>query len=285
MLPGRCGPATRVRAKPSVRPRSGRSIRSSTRRPCIPARCAAHPRRAERRGAARRARGPRAGATCGIRAAGVPAARAEREDVQPGQPAVLDEASEFSNIASVSVGKPAMMSAPNTMSGPRRPHRLAEGDGVVAEVAALHPLQDHVVAGLQRQVQVRHQPRLAGDRLDEPRVGLDRVDRGEPQPRQVRARRRGSPATRSPSRGVALEVGAPARQVDAGQHHLVEAAVDQPADLLDHRGDRHAARVAAAVGDDAEGAAVVAAVLHLHVGARPGAEAVDQRRRGPRARP
>ena len=172
------------------------------------------------------------------------------------------------------------MSAPKTTSGRARPHRLAEGDGVVAQVAALHPLQDQVVAGLQRQVQVRHQPRLAGDRLDQPRVGLDLVDRREPQPRQVRhaGEDRGDEVA-EPRR--ALEVGAPARQVDAGQHHLVEAAVDQPRDLRDHGRRRHAARVAAAVGDDAEGAAVVAAGLHLHIGARPGAEPVDQRRRRP----
>ena len=42
----------------------------------------------------------------------------------------------------------------------RNSHILAEIDHIVARMPALHALQDHVVARLQRQVQVRHQPRL-----------------------------------------------------------------------------------------------------------------------------
>src|SRR3546814_1215014 len=46
--------------------------------------------------------------------------------------------------------------------------------------------------------------------------------------------------------------------------------------LADDRADRDRAAVAAAIGNDAEGAAVVAAVLHLDEGARPAGEARDE---------
>ena len=62
----------------------------------------------------------------------------------------------------------------------------------------------------------------------------------------------------------ARQIRAIARQIDAGQHDLGMAALDQRADLIDHGAHRHRARIAAAVGNDAEGAAVIAAVLHLH---------------------
>ena len=65
---------------------------------------------------------------------------------------------------------------------PQPPHLIAEGDGVGARVAALHALEDHVVAGLQRQMQMRHQPGVVGQRVEQIGVGLDRIDRGQPQP-------------------------------------------------------------------------------------------------------
>ena len=79
-----------------------------------------------------------------------------------------------------------MMSAPNTTSGPQPAHLLAERDRIGARMAALHALEDHVVAGLQRQMQMRHQPRLVGERIEQIGVGLDRVDRRQPQPRELR---------------------------------------------------------------------------------------------------
>ena len=208
----RCG---RGRGAPSAgAPRGPASRRDAPRPASAPS--------ARRRAARSRTAAP---STCGIRAAGVPARALNGKTCSQVRPQSSTSRSEFSNIASVSVGKPAIRSAPNTISGPRaRAPRRRSAMASSRQVAALHPLQDHVVAGLQRQVQVRHQPRLAGDRLDQPRVGLDRVDRGEPQPRQVRhpPQDRGDQIA-EPRRAV--EVGAPAGQVDAGQHHLVEAAL------------------------------------------------------------
>ena len=64
--------------------------------------------------------------------------------------------------------------------------------------------------------------------------------------------------------GRPRQIRAIAGEVDAGQHDLGMTALDQRADLIDHRAHRHRPRIAAAIGDDAKGAAVIAAVLHLH---------------------
>ncbi len=71
-----------------------------------------------------------------------------------------------------------------------------------------------------------------------------------------------------------------ARDVDAGQHDLAMAVLDQPARLRHHVADRHRARIAAAERDDAEGAAMVAAVLHLQERAGVAGDAVDAMQRG-----
>ena len=206
---------------------------------------------------------------------------AEREDVQPGQAAFLDQPQRIVEHRFGLGRETGDQVGTEDDLRPRRAHRLAEGDSVVAQVPALHPLEDQVVPGLQREVQMRHQPRLCRDRLDETRVGLDQIDRRQPQTRQVRntgqyTRHQVAEARR------AAQIGAPTRQVDAGQHHLVQPTVAQPRHLRHDGRGRYAARIAAAVGDDAEGATVVAAVLYLHIGARPRAEAVDQRRLGAR---
>ena len=141
-------------------------------------------------------------ATCGMRAAGVPGRGENGKTWSCVSPHSSTRSSERSNIASVSVGKPAMMSPPNATSGRSRRTSVAEGDGVGARVAALHALEDHVVAGLQRQMQMRHQPRVVGERIEQIGVGLDRVDRGQPQALELRHARAGfaSPGGRGPAR-------------------------------------------------------------------------------------
>ena len=62
---------------------------------------------------------------------------------------------------------------------------LGKADRIIAQVAAFHALQNHIVAMLQRQVQMRHQARFGGDGLHQVFVHFDRVDRGNPQARQI----------------------------------------------------------------------------------------------------
>jgi hypothetical protein len=89
--------------------------------------------------------------------------------------------SEFSKCSSVSVGKPAMMSAPKAASGRMRRTSSQNGSCPRGQVAALHPLQDHVVAMLQRKMKMRHQPLFGGNRLHQVVVGLDGIDGGQAQ--------------------------------------------------------------------------------------------------------
>src|SRR6185295_20029104 len=103
--------------------------------------------------------------------------------------------------------------------------------------------------------------------------GLDRVDRGEPQPFELWHMLEDLPDQLAELRH-ARQVRAVARDVDAGEHHLAIAIGHEPAHLLDHLAHGHRARIAAAIRDDAERAAVVAAVLHLHEGARSALDAV-----------
>ena len=73
------------------------------------------------------------------------------------------KSSVFRNMSSLSVGKPAMKSAPSATPGRRSRARCTGRERKPARMAALHALQDQVVAGLHRQMQMRHQPRLLGD--------------------------------------------------------------------------------------------------------------------------
>ena len=167
--------------------------------------------------------------------------------------------------------------------GPQPAHLSAERDGVGAQVPALHALQDEIVAGLQREMQVRHQPRVGRERVEQVGIGLHRIDRGEPQPLELRhvfqdlLHQRAEP-------GRARKILAVAGEIDAGEHDLAIAARAQRAHLRHHLAHRHRTRIAAAIRDDAEGAAVVAAVLHLHEGARVPFDAVDEMRGGLRHR-
>ncbi len=52
-----------------------------------------------------------------------------------------------------------MRSAPIVASGRNALMPVDDVDRVGAAVAALHPLEDQVVAGLQREMEMRHQPR------------------------------------------------------------------------------------------------------------------------------
>ncbi len=156
-----------------------------------------------------------------------------------------------------------------------QPARLrAEADGIAAHVAALHALQDEIVAGLQGKMQVRHEAGLGRNCVHEIAVRLHLIDRG-----QAQARKAGHMLQdlldEASERGATGKPRAIRRDVDARQHDLAAAAVDEPGDLGDDLAGRNRSRRPAPVGDDAERAAMIAPVLHLDVGACPRSEAVD----------
>ncbi len=144
-------------------------------------------------------------------------------------------------------------------------------DGLRPAVAALHALQDQIVAGLQRQVQMRHQPVFGGNQAPEVLVDFTRVERGQPQAAQLGDG--GQKRTNHlPETWPVRQIGAVSGQVHAGQDDFIRPAGNEVARLGDDRGSRHGSARAAGVGNDTEGAAVVAALLHLKVGARPKAD-------------
>ena len=99
--------------------------------------------------------------SCGIRAAGV-SGRGENGKTWA---ATMSQSSSsfrlFSAISSVSVGNPAMRSAPIVAPGRAALMRSTVRTASDAAVAPLHALEDQVVAGLQRQVEVGQEPGLA----------------------------------------------------------------------------------------------------------------------------
>ncbi len=129
----------------------------------------------------------------------------EREDVDVGEAAVFDDAAgvlehfvRFGREAGDDVGADRDVRPP-------RADGVAEGERIVAQVAALHALQHHVVAGLEREVEVRHQARLAGDEVQQFVVHLDAVDG-----RKAEARKAPAPASgcgRPARRGAARPEG------------------------------------------------------------------------------
>ena len=128
---------------------------------------------------------------------------------------------------------------------------------------------------------MRHQARFVNDHIKQGRVNFDRINRGQPQAGQARhAVQNGAhqmPQARL--RFIAnTNIGAIRGNIDAGQHNFLMAVLHQRLTARHHIGDRHGTRIAAAIRDNAKCAAMVAAGLHLHKGAR--APALRRRRQG-----
>ncbi len=124
---------------------------------------------------------------------------------------------------------------------------------------------------------MRHQPRIARERVEQIVVGFGQIDRRQPQPLQI-GHGLEDVLHQQAKLGPARET--IARDVDAGQHHLAIAVLDQASHLRHHPGHRHRARVSTSERDDAERAAVVAAILHLHECAGVAGKAVEPVRVG-----
>ncbi len=140
---------------------------------------------------------------------------------------------------------------------------------------ALHAAQHLGVRVLQRHVEVGQD--APGGHQRQQRVDLRvRVDVVQPHPGAVRLGQRAEllaeldearaqrPAV--PEAGAVLQVDAVGAGVLADDEQLLDAGVEQPARLAEHVADRARDEVAAHRGDDAEGAAVVAALADLEVG-------------------
>ena len=142
----------------------------------------------------------------------------------------------------------------------------------------LHPLQDEVAAGLQGQMQMRHQTRLLGDQPPQIVVDRRRIQRRQAQPRQFRHLRQ-QPAHELAQARPARQIGAVRGDIDPGQHDFLKPALHQRPHLRHDGADRHRAVGPAAKRNDAKRAAVIAALLHLDKGAGAAGELGHQMRR------
>ena len=151
---------------------------------------------------------------------------------------------------------------------------FAKPNGIARQMPTFHPLQDQIVTMLEAEMKMRHQARLCCNRVHERIIDFDGIDRTDPQTRHIRQPQ--NAAHQIPKRRCPGKIRAPGGQIDPGQHDFLIPALHQPVHLIHNHPRRHRARIAPTVRDDAEGAAVIAAVLHLNIGARARAEPVDQ---------
>ncbi len=102
---------------------------------------------------------------------------------------------------------------------PQAARAAAGGERVGAAVPARHALQHEVVAGLDREMEMRHEARLLAHQTPEIVVDLHRIERGEAQPLERRHQYQ-QPAHELPQARPPRQIGAEAGDVDAGQHDL-----------------------------------------------------------------
>src|SRR5690349_11623245 len=116
-------------------------------------------------------------------------------------------------------------------------------------------------------MEVRLEPRLPGDQLEQGAVDLDSVERRKT--KAVQPRLRGQEALTQPAEAAVI-IG----NVDTGQHDLLRPAVDLAGNRVADRVEGERDAVPTRLPDRAEGAAMVAAGLHgdeaAHVAHEPG---------------
>jgi hypothetical protein len=149
-------------------------------------------------------------------------------------------ASELANIASVSVGKPAMMSAPKTMSG-RTARMSAQKDRIGAQWRRFMRLRIMSSPAAATDADAASAA-LGGDRLDQIRSSASTESMEDSRSRGRSGTKLQDRRTSLPSFGAARQVGAIAGHVDAGQHHLAVAVADEPPGPGDDGAHRHRAR-------------------------------------------
>ena len=173
----------------------------------------------------------------------------------------------FSNIASVSVGKPAIRSAPKTMSGRSRRSRGAEtrrrrrgrgGASCALRSCRRRPAARDADAASGAAPLAKASMRSAS-------ASMQSIEDSRSRSRPGAARR--IALTRPPSLQVAAEIRAIGGEIDAGQNDLAKALVGKAPRGGENRLRRRGARWAAPKRNDAEGAAMVAARLHGEKGA------------------
>ena len=119
---------------------------------------------------------------------------------------------------------------------------------------------------LQRRVHVSGDARRLRHQLQQVVGEIHRLDRAEPQALDI-GLAQDRPDQIGEAHGPGSALASPASEIDAGENDLAIAAAEL-ANLLEHLSERRALTASTDGGNDAERAAVVAAVLDLQIGAR-----------------
>ncbi|MCY1171291.1 hypothetical protein D9M73_113960 [compost metagenome] len=118
---------------------------------------------------------------------------------------------------------------------------------------------------------MRHHPLFLRQQREQTVIDLDPVERRQPQPLQ-RGHMVQNAFDQLAERRRTGQIGAITGEIDPGQHHFAVTSLDQCGDAIDRGPGRDRAAVAAPLRDDAEGAAMVAAILNFDKGAGVRAE-------------
>ena len=140
----------------------------------------------------------------------------------------------------------------------------------------MHAAQRPVAPALQRRVDMGGDPRRFRHQVQQIVGEVHRLDGTEAQPLHIRLREQAAQQIGQPH--CAARFPAPAPQIDAAQHDLAIAPGER-AHLLDRLFGGRAAAPSAHERNNAERAAIVAAILNLQIGARAVARGVFHRRR------
>ena len=168
--------------------------------------------------------------------------------------------------ASSSVGNPAIRSAPMAMSGRRRAQALGKASAsrrkwrrfIRLRIRSSPCWSERWTCGI-----TRGSPAISSNSKGSISIPSSEDSRSRSKARERLEDRRDQLAQR---RGIG-QIMPPAGQIDPGQHHFARAGIEMPLDFAQHRRDRQRPARAAALRDHAEGAGMVAAVLHRDEGA------------------
>jgi len=132
---------------------------------------------------------------------------------------------------------------------------------VFGAIPAVHRRENFVGAGLQRHVEVFREPRCRSEKFDEIASDVERLDGTEAKAGDIGF---GKDLFEKVEEVVARrEIAAPCAEVNTGQDDFLVAGIGKVANLVDDGSGGYAAAFAANERDDAEGTAVVAAILNF----------------------
>ena len=110
---------------------------------------------------------------------------------------------------------------------------------------------------------MRHDPRLPGDKVEQPGIYFNTVHRGQPKPGQSGDMPQ-YPLNQLAKIGLARQIVPVTGYIHTSKHHLWESLTDQFFDMIDNHACGYGPTIASPERNDAKCAAMVAPVLDLN---------------------